>query len=578
MKKRPFTLLSLAVIIGAAMCTTACSSDDNTDRRKIEPNKAQVAVLYYSLGGGDLDASTELDFISAAYEMAVGTRNVRYFVQHKYSSKKGYDEYCAMGKRKTSQFSYVMSGDYGGVYRFEMNWNLVNPQIANVYEEWNRDLETNGVPFLTGLESSKVGGADFKMYAPGNLTDFIRWSMTQASECQAFVLCIGDHGGAYSVTDDYDKKQMTRGILYDDNLDIGYSQKLSMSPKEIVQALSGLSGEERSKLKILYFDACMMNNLETLSELKGLVPYVIASSHSVSSADQGLLVKKMGESAGNLEAMVQRAGEFINEITDYKKKQYVKETDKNPLGANGDYTLTDMSKLDALIASVKAVREFLTRDANKALLTEKKAAYEAAASQCYQFFGAAPLYDVKDYVNKLRDNVFPDNAEFRTLADNVKKAAKAAMRAHADYSYMLDPVKGINSRGITYSITLGCTTEALSFAPSLGTIEKQGAIVNTPLTGSGTAGDEYMRCVTLEDGNGYYHLWLKGAAYDNKTFDGKMPTSASYKSWAATYRKTAFDKATGWSEWMRINPGVPVGNPPMGTTGQGAEWMVDDVR
>ena len=33
-------------------------------------------------------------------------------------------------------------------------------------------------------------------------------------------------------------------------------------------------------------------------------------------------------------------------------------------------------------------------------------------------------------------------------------------------------------------------------------------------------------------------------------------------NWNDTYRTTAFDKATGWSKWMKANTGIPYNNPP----------------
>lgn len=259
-----------------------------------------------------------------------------------------------------------------------------------------------------------------------------------------------------------------------------------------------------------------------------------------------------------------------------KKRQfYLRGGKKDIYTRNMDCTLTDMSKLDALTASVKAVREFLTSEDNKAQLAEKQAAYAAAASQCYRFSQGSAFYDLPDYVNKLRDNVFSESEEFRTLADNVKKAAKAAMRRHADYSYSIDPDGGVNSHDISYSVTLGCTSDALSFTGTAGSVSTQGAIIYCPRNGSGTANDKYYRTVSLENGMGYYHEWTKNEADDGKTFDKKSEYGASYKGRSETYRKTAFDMATGWSQWMRINPGVPVGNPPSGD-GPSADWLIDN--
>ena len=92
MTKKWFSRLPLIALIGAAISTTSCSSDDDKDSGGwITPNNADVTVLYYSNGGGDLDAITEWDLVGAAYELCTDTRNVRLFVQHKYTGQKAYD-------------------------------------------------------------------------------------------------------------------------------------------------------------------------------------------------------------------------------------------------------------------------------------------------------------------------------------------------------------------------------------------------------------------------------------------------------------------------------------------------------
>ena len=96
MTKKWFSRLPLIALIGAAISTTSCSSDDDKDSGEwITPNNADVTVLYYSNGGGDLDAITEWDLVGAAYELCTDTRNVRLFVQHKYTGQKAYGQYIA---------------------------------------------------------------------------------------------------------------------------------------------------------------------------------------------------------------------------------------------------------------------------------------------------------------------------------------------------------------------------------------------------------------------------------------------------------------------------------------------------
>lgn len=562
----------LAVLL-AALGLASCSSDEGKEAAEndyMTPNQAEVAVLYYSLGGGDLDQGAELDFVKAAQAMGTDAKNVRFFVQHKFSGKAGYENELANQQASAPNYRYTMSGDFGCVYRFEMLWGLVNENAYNDPNFYSSDEK------LLKLDAYKIGDRSYQMYQPANLADFIRWSIRTAPEAKSLVLCIGDHGGAYSPFTDFDKKNGTKGILYDDNLD----NKPCMTNQEIVAAFKMLTAEERAKIKVLCFDCCLMSNLETLAEYRDIVPYIIGSSHTVPVADMGLLVNCMAKSRGEIGAMAEMSKSYITRILKQQAEEFVNSGKKTPSQRNLDYTVTDMSKMGALLSSVKAVREFLTGDENKATLTAKKDAYDKAASQCYQYSNGAPYYDVVDYLNKLRENVFPDNATFKGLVDDVKKAANAAMYAHCAYSYSLDPDKGTDLKGhtLTYSIILGSSAARYTFTgEAAGVNTDQGAIVLCTKAGEGTVTSPFYREIMLEDGNAYTHSWMLGDVDDGYSFDEKHDNSASYKRWGETYGQTAFDKATGWSQWMRVNPGRPYGNPPEGDEDDKTDWLLNLV-
>ena len=79
----------------------------------------------------------------------------------------------------------------------------------------------------------------------------------------------------------------------------------------------------------------------------------------------------------------------------------------------------------------KAVVDYLTSEANAPTLTAMSSQYEMAASQCYQFVNTFPYYDVMDYLNKLRDNVFRAGASgcvsIRCLMATHQRATTATM-------------------------------------------------------------------------------------------------------------------------------------------------------
>ena len=456
-----------------------------------------------------------------------------------------------------------MSGEYGQVYRYEVLPSMLNPEYLLPGGEVD-DFQENGKKVFPNLAPYKFADSSFEMYKPGNLADFIKWALKQAPEAKSVVLCFGDHGGGYKLN--VDTLKTTRGALYDDNL----TGRPCMSVMEIAEALKMLSADELAKLKIINFDCCLMSNMETLGELKDLVPYVIASSHVVASANMGWLVAYMGQSEGDEKLMAQNAVDYIYDVfTNYQENYKIaKEEGRDAENVNLDYTVTDTKKLDALFASIKNVVDYLTSDANAPTLTAKADAYTTAASECYNYVGNTPLYDIVDYLNKLQKNVFPDNAEFAALVQVVKSAAKAAQLGHYDCTFSLDPNEGKNDLGLSYSVTLGCNAGIFSFSDNVKATDipenwdDMGAVMVTIKGGEGVAGNVYFNEVVFEDGHSYATTWLKDQPVDYTRLNEVDKLISGNVSWAATYNKTAFDKATGWSKWMKKNPGLPKNNPP----------------
>ena len=129
MKKTYLRMLSAILCCGLALLS--CSDDNknngnNNGQGDSEPNYADVAVMYYGIGGGDLDYATEVDFMLAAYQMSYQVRNVRYFVQYKYSSREASITYDASQKATNAKYNYAMSGEYGSVYRYELLGNMLD--------------------------------------------------------------------------------------------------------------------------------------------------------------------------------------------------------------------------------------------------------------------------------------------------------------------------------------------------------------------------------------------------------------------------------------------------------------------
>lgn len=541
MKKFSFWMLAAILIIcGSIVLLTACSDNDDFGSENGGGGKdasGQVVLMYYGIGGENLDDETEAALGAFALQQELG-KGVRSFVQFKYSAER-YSKWSAV---------YEPSGDYGCVYRFELNKNSLNP-------EFKGDIEKADA--FVGAGFKKFAGRDFKMYEPQNLADFINYCMEQAPNAKAYVLAFGDHGGAYNLNKDYDKS-LTRGVMYDDNLPEGPC----MSPTEIATALDKVS----RKPDMIFFDCCLMNNLEVLGELQGRTKFVFASGHSITQLPLEDLCKALmgvAESSNVDEGIRTYMSAFVSTMTEYMRKSYIGKKG-NRIKRSIDYTLTDMSKLPDLFASIKDVTDFLEKTDISDMDVDL---FNDAASSCYQYVDNRPLFDVAGYLNQLKEIAFNGNDEFAGLVSQVETAAKACHIAHGEFSY--DTNGTDRQYNLTYSVTLGFSSSRLVFSTTDDDVKAhtpttpQGVIMYSVRAGKGTSESPYYNDYMLENGDNVLAEWIDGQEENFRYISCYYEdASGSQFSWDNTYRTLLFDKATGWSNWMKKNPGIHYDNPP----------------
>lgn len=541
-------LFMLATLMCCGMLLTSCSKDDKNDGGS--NTEGEVVLMYYALGGSDLDMSTEQALANIAFYRKQYP-NVRSFVQFKYSKE----------RNKRWGTDYEPSGNYGEVYRFELNDNSLNPK-------YNGDVEE--VKAFTGKGFQRIAGSDFKMYEPANIADFINWCIEQAPNAKAYVLAFGDHGGGYDLMKDGVK---TRGVMYDDNIEGGPCA----SNTEIATAIDAA----KKHINVVFYDCCIMNNLEALGELVGHTDYVFASGHSVAQnplPDLCLALSKI-PSAGTIDAGIrQHLGSYVNPALENMRRMHMKDISENRIGRSMDYTLTDMSKLPALFASIKAVSDYLKQyvaTLSPAELTARQDDFSEAASDCYQYTNTDPLYDVVSYLNALENHVFANDDQFDALVANVETAAKQCQVAHAEYSINKDGTD--RKYGLSYSIILGFNSKRLrptAEVSSAHPIAEQGVIMHVVRAGKGDIDDPYYNAFLLENGNVYFSVWNSGQ--EDRVLDinnYSQVHSTPNNSWDKHYYTTVFDKATGWSGWFKLNPGIPYDNPPSDDEGN---WVFEN--
>ena len=500
MKKINLWLFSAIFICGLAVTMfTSCVDKTDNPSGDVTPTvvEADYTVMLYTSGGGNLDYSIEKDIVKAAAAIKTDSKKVRYIVQYKYSSESSLN----------MDASFVPSGKAGHLYRYEATPDIVNPTES---------------PMLL-LKDNQINGtqnAAAELYQPDSIANFMKYCK-QVAPAKNYILVISDHGGGYGQVDDYDKSLFnntsTRSVVLDDNLD-----RKGISCKEL------RAGLEKSgmHLTMLYFDCCLMNNMETLSELTALTDYVLASGHSIAGGNHTAFVEELYKaSAGDA---------FTDAMSRYAKKcaefnYQVWEIQRSEWARNVDFVLTDMKKFPAILPALKAYVDHIVANKSDDYADE----YQYAASECYQYYPDAPLYDLRDYCEKLNANVYGSDPDKWMIYDNLENALEAAQVCHY-YSIQSEGYEEITPYWLSYNVSLG----AKGF---IGSARVQGE----PTKIYGVNKDGYITTLDM-----------------NTLEQSTTAISQVAYSWSNTINLLEFDKQTGWSRWLEANTGYPISNPP----------------
>ena len=335
-----------------------------------------------------------------------------------------------------------------------------------------------------------------------------------------YILVLSDHGGGYAVNDDYDKsleKMGTRATCFDDNL-----AGRGITCKEIRTALE----KSGMHLTMLYFDCCLMNNMETLSEVINLTDYVLASGHTNGGGNHQAFVEELyNASAGDA---------FTDAMSRYAKtcaqrNNMIWMLHGATWARNVDFVLTDMKKFPAILTALRDYVDFAIKNMGGAQAED----FQYAASDCYQYSPGFPLYDLRDYCEKLQANAFGHLPNEWHYYDNLENALQAAQVCHY-YSIQSEGYKEITPHWLSYNVSLGA----------------KGFIGSTILKKEPTKIYGYNK-----DGN----LATVDISNLNLTVLGK---NTPWFAWSQTYHQLEFDKQTGWSRWLEANTGFPINNPP----------------
>ena len=450
------------------------------------PQPARYTVLVYGNAGGNMDMVIECGFWEKIKPLLKDHNNVRVVCFYKYGMKPTDEKNSYPGKY----------ADPGDIVWFDLN------------DTTNLENIRNGGLQAYGYEKEAQA---MKLCDPKTVSAFIQIS-SLVCPAEQYVFSIWGHGTGLNPMNDVPGKYedpaaapATRGVIADE---WNESEELDMYELSTAIRSAGLN-----RLNTIFFHNCLMGNMETLTELRGLSDYIVASAHLLSSGGEllteyvrGLLEKGNTEDA--VAQMFERVHpEWEQSYHDKKKENgIIKESWKN-----GDYKLIRTNKLDAIIDDAKRLADRLV-----ALYPTQKEAIDKATTGVYRFY--LPYPD-SDYMAYTFVYPFVDLADYaRLLAKETGDAEMAAISSDLDKAF---------SEAFVHYVDVSTNEQHL---------------------------DHYTLSVCLINNKLYTENALTSKVIKNIYSNFRCYFDQGYE-------QTTFHKLTGWGNWLRTNQQLLWGNP-----------------
>ena len=501
MRKVLMAAAAFMLTLTMTLTMTSCTSDieDNPVNPPEPEATAEYTIMYYANGGANVDHCV-LPMLRDFYEADPDAyKKVNVVVQYKFSTaenlkKQGFpDDTCDGFGSKT------------------VRW-VVDP---------SKDLDTQ-----LGENDNLYGADNADCTCPDSLTNFINWA-AKAYPAKKYMLIVNDHGGGYRPDDDLPETgQATRGLLYDDGYLINNTKK-HFSVKSFHRAVANAN----VRFQTIYMLACLMNNLEYQFELQDLCDYIIASTYTMPA---------WGGALFDLPEILSQPNVDIERALDAYCKADVASWDivySVEGGYPEDYPFyTDLTVTrTANIAHLgKVLREFTDRlcDTYQNGTEAQKQAIDSCTASAIKVELSRPNYDAVKYIRSLiiaLPEVYGDDFydQMRDAFNNCI-AAQYYGKYLTTHDYMVD-----------YSVLLG-TLGAYSYV--FWKTDKETGAQNPYAEYLFTDdGERYLFNLKQTDDPQYYSMEASG---------DPVPWGSTL---ADTYEQLAFDRAVGWSRWLRIN-------------------------
>jgi len=497
--------LSLVLFSSCSKDSTTTTTDDDDDETETVTTPYTVTLMIYGCGGSNLDDGYEqvlLESMRKLEEDDLLGGSVKITSCFRYSTDTSKTFISA--EKKAQENVYGVRGKAGCTYLFQ-----VDPEDGGYFEKRlsSSYLSDPNDYFLPDSLLIAKGYEDVTDQA--TLTYFLNWSKKNAPS-DKYVLIFENHGGGYLPYYEIPEDE-TKCVLYDDNVKVnvfytndGRVEATSKKNLTLDAIKKGVSKSDLSTLDLLYFNLCICNSIEIVSEVSSIASYVLASEHETNNGAT-LNYYKIGKALANLETE-----DALSSHVDYMMNAMSIESK--------DFFATRTSAIPGVLDAVSDFREVL-------MDLSPEDSLRTAINACYQPSNGntSPYFDLTSFIYECVRK-FPDNEALSSVFDKYVAAMQNARVA----SKYLTPHYAYDEKEIIPSWTVNI-------------------VKNAEWLYDGS--DDKGETITFSfrwDG----HVYLGNADYGYWCSNGD-----------STYGSLVFDKRTSWSEWLKANDFLPTGNP-----------------
>lgn len=401
---------------------------------------------------------------------------------------------------ETLDYSFDLNMDQVEAYGYSSNVQFV--ALFKYSDEFQNIEECEGTRLFTlteeGLSNEKVDEFTFLLNDPQNLADFIN-DTKEEYPAKNYILLFWNHGSTFDIDDQpvkssYDQISAAKSMLNDD------TTGTTTSIFEVEAALEMTTGVD-----LIYFDTCLMSNIESIYQIKDHTQYTLGSSHLTPGAggNYAQLFASLDKYSNIEDAMCH----YVGKIEEYWKSD-ITDSDATSL------TLVKTAYLDQLARAIGDYTEVLCD-----LYGEALESYEDGYKQ--------DLIDIEYY-----NGCYPDdsNSGFKYWKDD----------GVLYYLYTDDN----DCSSYTVEMKSAFANMAMS-AFYDGELLAKSTMVNIALE-SVVVAENHNNVPSFVDCVCPAITWI-----DCDLFEEEY-TGYDY-TLSEIYKMTAFDKATGWSEFLEMN-------------------------